>query len=303
MVGSAYSLATYAAGNLTLTADIENDRNVALFNTSNVVNLSSTTRLDAVGFGTNTGNNCDLLREGTNLGAASGSTSQHSFVRKLTTGLPQDTNDNAADFLVVTTDSSVAVGANALPILGAPGPENVASPIQRNATIKASLIDPGAAATVTPNRIRDLTSYNDTLTPSAPNGGPPASNPYTLGTLLIRRKFTNNTGAPVTRLRFRLVDITSTNAPGGAGQADMRALTSTTQVVTITGGGSVTVQGLTVEQPPTQARGGGMNSGMSAGTVTVGTPIMPGASINLNFLLGVAAGGNYRFFINVEALP
>jgi len=278
---------------------------VVLFRTTGVLNLSSTTRLDAVGFGTNTGNNCDLLREGTNLGAASGSTSQHSFVRKATTGLPQDTNDNAADFVIVTTDSSVPVGTNALPVLGAPGPENVASPIQRNATIKASLIDTGAASTVAPNRVRDITPYNDTLTPSAPNGGPPASNPYTLGTLLIRRKFTNNTGSPITRLRFRIVDITSTNAPpGGGGQADMRALTSTLQPsVTITGGGTVAVQALTLEQPPTQARGGGLNSSLAAGTVTVGTPIMPGASINLNFLLGVATGGTYRFFINVEALP
>jgi hypothetical protein len=28
-----------------------------------------------------------------------------------------------------------------------------------------------------------------------------------------------------------------------------------------------------------------------------------GANINVNFLLGVATGGSYRFFINVEALP
>jgi len=84
----------------------------------------------------------------------------------------------------------------------------------------------------------------------------------------------------------------------------MRALTSTLQPsVTITGGGTVAVQALTLEQPPTQARGGGLNSSLAAGTVTVGTPIMPGASINLNFLLGVATGGTYRFFINVEALP
>ncbi len=37
--------------------------------------------------------------------------------------------------------------------------------------------------------------------------------------------------------------------------------------------------------------------------VTVGTPIANGASINVQFVLGVQQSGNYRFFINVEALP
>jgi hypothetical protein len=307
LVGSAYSLANYggtgaAAGNLTLTADIENDRNVGLFDTTNVTNLSSTTRIDAVGFGTNTGGNFDLLREGTNLPAAGGSTAQYSFVRKLTTGLPQDTNDNLADLVIVSPDPSVAIGSNPTPILGAPGPENATNPIQRNATVKASLVDPAAASTVSPNRIRDTNAYTDALTPSSPSG---AGGAYTLGTLLIRRKFTNNTGAPVTRLRFRIVDITSTNAPpGGGGQADVRALTSATQAsVTITGGGTVTVQGLTLEQPPIHLRGGGLNSSLSAGTITLATPLAAGANLNFNFLLGVATGGSYRFFINVEALP
>jgi hypothetical protein len=306
-VGSAYSLANYggtgaAAGNLTLSADIEDDRNIAVFNTANLINISSTTRLDAVGFGTNTGSNCDLLREGTNLQPASGSTAQYSFVRKLATGLPQDTNDNTADFAIVSTDPTVPVGLNLLPILGAPGPENLSSPIQRNSTIKASLIDPAAASTASPNRVRDTNSYLDALTPSSPSG---AGGNYTLGTLLIRRKFTNNTGGSVTRLRFRIVDITSTNAPpGGGGQADVRSLTSATQAsVTITGGGTVAVQGLTLEQPPTQLRGGGLNSTLSAGTITLATPLAAGAKINVNFLLGVATGGSYRFFINVEALP
>src|SRR6185436_9584619 len=87
-VGSSYSLANYggtgaAAGNLTLTADIEDDANVGIFNTANVANLSTLTRLDAVGFGLNTLNNCNLLREGSTLTAVAGSTTEHSFFRQL----------------------------------------------------------------------------------------------------------------------------------------------------------------------------------------------------------------------------
>jgi hypothetical protein len=305
LVGSQYGLGGNTPGDLTMTSDIESDRNVAVYSTADITAISSSNRLDSVGFDLNPGGNlCALLREGTTLAAAAGSSAQYSFVRKQTSGIPQDTNDNAADFALVATDTTGSIGSNPTPLLGAPGPENLSSPIQRNTTIKASLIDPAASSTAAPNRVRDTVSYTDTLTPSAPNGADPASNPYTLGTLLVRRKFTNNTGAPVTRLRVRVIDITATNAPpGGGGQADLRALSSATQTVSITGGGSVTVQGLTLEQPPTQVRGGGLNSSLAAGTITLGTPLASGASINVSLLLGVVQGGSFRFFINVEALP
>src|SRR6185503_760947 len=76
-VGSAYSLGNYggsgaAAGNLTLSADIETDANVGLFTTSNIAGISSVNRLDAVGFGVNTGGACNLLREGSTLPAIAG---------------------------------------------------------------------------------------------------------------------------------------------------------------------------------------------------------------------------------------
>jgi hypothetical protein len=305
LVGSQYGLGGNTPGDLTMTADIESDRNVAVYSTADITAISSGNRLDGVGFDLNPGGNvCALLREGSTLAAAAGSSAQHSFVRKLSSGTPQDTNDNAADFALVSADPTGSIGGNATPLLGAPGPENLASPIQRNATLKPSLIDPFASSTAPPNRVRNTVSYTDTLTPSAPNGGAPGSNPYTLGTLLVRRRFTNATGATVTRLRVRIVDITATNAlPGGGGQADLRVLSSTTQLVSITGGGSVPVQGLTLEQQPTQARGGGLNSSLAAGTITLGTPLASGASINVNMLLGVAQNGTFRFFINIEALP
>src|SRR5262249_41614061 len=123
----------------------------------------------------------------------------------------------------------------------------------------------------------------------------------------------NNTGAPITRLRFRLVDFSSSPGPGAV--ADLRALTSMDIMVggindsqTCAAAGSsppctVNVFGTTVEQPPTQAMGGALNSTMSAGTITLPTPLAPGQSINLQFLLGVQQTGAFKFFFNIEALP
>lgn len=293
LVGTGYSLAGYAAGNLTMTTNIEDDKNVGLFNTSNVANFATGTRLDAVGFGLNTGGNCDLLREGSTLPAAQGSISQYSFVRKMTTGTPQDTNDNSADFTVISTDPGTAVGATAQPTLGGPGPESTTSPIQRNAQIKASLVDTQTTSTAVPNRQR--LSCGD---PGAPVCSPTTS---ANGFLFIRRKFTNTTGGNVTRLRFRIVDITTATAPPG--QADLRALTSVDATVSTVCCGNVLVRGLTLEQPPNQPNGGGLNSTLAAGTITTIAPLSNGSSINVQFQLGVQQGGTFRFFINVEALP
>ncbi|HEX6718177.1 MAG TPA: Ig-like domain-containing protein [Pyrinomonadaceae bacterium] len=312
-VGSTYSLADYggtgaAAGNQTLSADIESDGNVGIFNTASIGNLSSVTRLDAVGFGNNTGGTCDLLREGTTLPPLGGSTLQHSYVRDEcgkkgnpatfgpcpAGGLPKDSNVNDDDFIFIDTSATVTVAGQRL---GAPGPQNLVSPIQRNSTITTLLLDSNFGGPASPNRFRDLT-------PQLPN----AQN----GTLSVRRRVVNNTGAPVTRLRFRIVDISTISVPGGI--ADIRALTSTSVVVSgVTDSGTcqastgsattpctVTVEGTTLETPPAQSLGGGHNATM---TVTLGTPLAPGASINVQFLLGVQQTGSFKFFFNVEALP
>ena len=313
-VGSAYSLTNYggtgaAAGNLTLSADIESDRNVAIFTTSFLANLSSVTRLDAVGFGSNTGGNCDLLREGTTLTPTNGSVLQHSYHRDQcgkkgnpavfgpcpTAGFVADTNNNADDFVFAdTTGAATPAGQR----LGAPGPENIGNP-RFNTTIATLLLDSNFGGPAPPNRVRDFAPVT--------NGA--------AGTLSVRRRFVNNTGAPVTRLRFRIVDISTFSVPGGI--ADVRALTSSSVTVNgvtdastcLASNGvattpcTVVVLGTTLEEPPTQAMGGGHNSSMSAGTITLATPLAPGASINLQFLLGVQQTGSFKFFFNIEALP
>jgi hypothetical protein len=73
--------------------------------------------------------------------------------------------------------------------------------------------------------------------------------------------------------------------------------------VTLSGGGSLFVQGTTLETPPAQPNGGGLNSTLAAGTVTSMTPIANGGAIDLQFVLGVQQEGTFRFFVNVEALP
>jgi hypothetical protein len=298
LTGAAYSLSAYAAGDQTLVFGIEDDRNVALFNTADLSNISTAARLDAVGFGSNTGGNCDLLREGGTLPDATGSTSEYSFVRKVEKGATQDTGDNSADFIVVST-TTAPVGANT-PTLGAPGPENstgARGPVPCSEPPGAtkftrSRLDSTQDAATAPNHVRDNTSN-------------PANN-STFGTIDFRRRFTNNTGAPVTRLRFR---ITNTINPATAGAADLRALTSSAIIVNgvndaATCGGSapcnVTVQGTTLEQPPAQANGGGVNSSLGVSTITFGTPLASGADVDVHLLFGVEQQGNYHLSIVVE---
>jgi hypothetical protein len=289
--------------------DIENDRNVAIFSTASVGSLSSANRLDAVGFGANTGGTCDLFREGTTLTPLSGSTLEYSYFRDEcgkkgnisafgncpTGGLTKDANINGDDFIFADTQATVTpAGAR----LGAPGPQNLGSP-RFTLDIAALLLDASKSSSGTPNRVRDTS-------PSAI--GPNAAQ----GTLSVRRRLVNNTGAPVTRLRIRVVDI-STAVTSGA-TADLRVLTSSDIIVNVNDVGTctaagqsspcnVTVRGTTLETPPAQPLGGGFNSSVTTATITLGTPLAAGASVNLQFLLGVQATGNFKFFFNVEALP
>jgi len=300
-----YTLASYPAGNgttatgdATFTADIPDNVGVALFNTANPLNFTLANRLDAAG---NASEANTLYKEGTGFPDRITFNTDNSFYRDLTSGRPLDTGDNNNDFLYVDTQGTCALnvpgGCTSIDFtrrgrhLGAPGPQNLTSPIVRTPLLASTLIDPCVPNSSSPNRVRDLT--ND---PSEPNDE--------FGTLTIRRRFTNNTGANVTRLRFRIVDITTFPVPTGT--ADLRPLTSTSVVVSISaacGGGTTTVQGTTLEEPPTQPNGGGYNSTLSAGTITLATPLAPGASINVQFRNGVQQTGGFRFFVTVEALP
>jgi hypothetical protein len=357
-----YSLANYPAGNgATATCDAtymtnisggeDPDgggptpplprRGIALFRTANAGNFTLANRLDALGPSQEPNT---LYKEGAGVRNLDGNlNAAYAYVRRLPGGcigtaadqvdsncasavsirdtgespaaFPQDTNDNRADFIFVEP-SGVTLNTEPGPQarVGAPGPENLTSPIVRNASMKIELVDPNACISCSPNQVRDLTS----APPSAP-----------FGSLFIRRKIVNNTGANVTRLRFRIEDITTFpagvfNLPAGASCADstascaaeLWALTSSDVVVALMGGGTATVRGTTLEQASGaegQPNGGGYNSSLSANTITLATPLPPvddpatpniqENAINVQFRLGVRQDGVFRFGINVEVLP
>ncbi len=279
-----YSLAAYggsASGDLTYSTDIPDNTGLALFNTSNAANFNTTNRLDAVGFSTSG----TLYREGTGLALLGANGGQFAFLRKLNSATPQDTGDNLADFTLVATDAGTY--GSWISILGAPGPENLLSPIEKTASLAISGIDPAVGLGVAPNRVRDTAAI-----------GPNAA----AGTFSFRRTVTNNTGMSVTRLRFRIIDITTLNTPGytpGGAQSDMRLLNCNDFTATITGGQQVLVRGTTVEVPPSQSLAGGLNSSM---TVTLAQPLAPGQSISVQLLLGVQQAGTFRFFFTADAI-
>jgi hypothetical protein len=314
-----YSLTAYPAGNgttasgdATYALDIADNAGIALFN-NNVggASLTVANRFDAAGSDTEAN---VLYKEGTGYPTLTPFSIDYAFVRDecgkggavnllgpCTISTPKDTDNNVADFYFVDTNGT---SAGAGQRLGAGGPKNLSSPIQRNASIPAVLLDATVATSSAPNRVRDFTST-------------PANN-STFGTISIRRRFVNNTGANITRLRFRIIDLDT--FPAASGFADLRAINSTSVVVagindsaTCTAAGqatpcSVTVQGThqegyTTGDKPFQPNGGGFNSSYSADVVTLGTPLANGASIDLQFLLGIQQTGNFRIYVNVEALP
>jgi len=270
---------THTTPDRTWDFDVPDGSGVALFATTNGTNFTAATRLDAAGFTSSPA----LFKEGNGIPSVVTANVEHTYYRDLRSTVPQDTNDNAANFLLVGTSINIQITR-----LGAPGPENLASPIVNNATINGALLDPNVGSASPPNRER------------RPNVEPNAD----LGTLLIRRTVTNNTGQPVSRLRFRVISITTLGSPssecGGTLCADVRALTSQDGEAGV-GGQVVTVRGVRLEEPPEQPAGGGYNASLSADFITLQTPLPSGQSVNLVFKLGVMREGPFRYILNIEA--
>ncbi|MEZ0313601.1 MAG: hypothetical protein ACAI38_17665, partial [Myxococcota bacterium] len=262
-----YSLASYAAGDATYTTDIPDNAGIALFNNNaGGGSYVLANRLDAVG---STSEANTLYKEGSGYPALTPFSIDYSFARdqcgkagsistfgSCSSLATRDTGNNAADFVFVDTNGT---SAGAGQRLGAPGPQNAASPVSGSG-ISVALLDATVSPFVPPNYVRDFTSD-------------PANN-STFGTSSIRRRVTNNTGGNVTRLRYRIVDLTTFPAPSGI--ADWRPRTSSDVVVagisdatTCASTGTptttpctVTVRGTTLEQPPSQPNGSGFNGSL-----------------------------------------
>ncbi|HKR22558.1 MAG TPA: hypothetical protein VJS17_08185 [Pyrinomonadaceae bacterium] len=291
----AYSIANYpagsgatATGDATFILNIPDNAGLAIFNTDNPANFTVANRLDAVG-ATTVAN--PLFREGAGLPSLVAFSIEYAWVRNIPTGgvgagVPLDTNNNSVDFRFVDTNGTAAGAGQRL---GAPGPENLSSPghLNTGSSIVVNPLDPSVPSSSFPNFVRSLVSD-------------PANN-STFGTLDIRRRFTNSTGAPITRLRVRFFNVTTFPSPGGI--ADLRLRSSGTILVPIGGGLSQQVRGTTLEQPANQANGGGINSTVSANTVQLATPLNNGSSINLRFLFGVQQQGTFNACAVIETMP
>lgn len=250
--------------------DISDISGIALFNTATVANFSALTVLDAAGPTTLPGGS--IFREGAGFAPLPTTNLQYSMHRSQVGGTPADTGNNAADFIL--NDVAATAGQR----LGAPGPENLDGP-NLNTNVFVDRFDTSVGTNTAPNRFRDLTPVT--------NGA--------LGTLSFRRRVQNLTGQPVTRLRFRIKQISTLNAPVAFGTADLRALTSGMIIVN-----GQPVEGTLVEEPATQALGGGWNTSWS---LALPAPLAPSATINVQYVVGVQTGGSFSIFINVEALP
>lgn len=316
-----YSLSSYpsgsgstATGDRTYTLEVPDSGGLAIFNNSTGgASFSVANRIDAVG----TTTVAALYREGAGLPVLQPFSIDYSWVRRLPggciTGLncgtvplllntsgpsssqPQDTNNNANDFIFSDTNATSAGGGQRL---GAPGPQNLAGPgaVDRlpSQGAETRVLDPCALETSPPNFIRDATSV-------------PGQN-STFGTIEIRKTFfAKNIGAPITRLRYRVVDITT--YPTFNGMADLRPLTSSDVSATVdrspcgSGFSNVTVHGTTLEEPPSQPNDGGYNSSLSVEAVTPATPVQIDSSIDVRFLLGVEHNGVGRFCVVAETEP
>ena len=227
-----------------LQLNIADNAGIALFKTSNSANF---TARESTRCGRLDQPKQYELQEGAGYPALVPFSIDYSFVRKIPSraagAVTQDTNDNAADFLFVDTNGT---SAGAGQRLGAPGPENMSAPrtSEQTSVIRYSIRRK-------PKLIRQMCSrfHSD-----------PANN-STFGTLSIRRKFTNNTGGNITRLRFRIIDLTTFPSP-------IRYFRSETTHVrhdrrSTDRRRQHNVAGTTLEQPPSQPNGGGFNSSMS----------------------------------------
>ena len=123
------------------------------------------------------------------------------------------------------------------------------------------------------------------------------------GVLSFPLRLTNNTGQAITRLRMRIIELTT--FPSNSGTSDLRVFDGTGTVTD--SAGTVVVSGLRpmlVELPTININGGGVNTTLSLDTTALpGGNFGIGATVDVHVRFGVAQEGNQVFNFVVETLP
>lgn len=292
IAGTSYALPAPADATLAAGTDIPQAAGIALF--TNPANFAANTQVDAVGFASVTDG---TYVEGGGLNPAGGissgsSGSEYSFVRR-TTALNNrlvDTDVNRADFVLVATNGTNFDGAQAT--LGSPNAQNRSSATslafeQLNFTLNDTVAGNEASGF---NSLRLRSRTRD----KAAAGG----------VLVLRRTFTNTAAQQLNSLSFVVADIatsTGTTSEGRTRGADLRVLSSSN--TSDGGGGAISIYGATLDQPPAQPLGGGLNSTLSVTSVSTTTPLAAGATITVEFRVQVAKAGAFRFTVTPLAIP
>lgn len=220
---------------------------------------------------------------------------QYAFLRRNIRGFPQDTNNNAADFILVSNTESISqpdgTPQNIVGILGAPDPQSQNSPRIREPFGSASiaLFDPSVGTFQQPNNVVNLSDFP--LTGSR-------------GSLILRRRVTNSSGRAVTQLRVHILELT-TYSPSNPGQPDLR-LVSSQGSVAVRNGQNVQTSGLTLDIPPgSQTQGGGINSTARVATINLNQPLgatAPNNTIDIDVKFAIQTRGVVSYVYAVETV-
>ncbi|MGS0683806.1 beta strand repeat-containing protein [Nakamurella sp. GG22] len=240
---------------------------------------SARTATDAVG------PNVSGYHLGTPLPAFGGTpTAQYAWVRTQPTSYLQNTQDNAADFALVSSSGALVGGLQSM--LGSASPTGLTDPWQHTFVVRSALLSPAVAAGNAPNRVVVK------LQPGVP------------GSLTVRRVLTNTTADTVTTMKVRLHTLSQANgilagAPLSGPYAELRAVNPATETTVVSVAGvPVTVQNLRVNAPVVPASGGGLNS-------TLAVPLPPGGlgpdeSVSVAFTFAADKGGTFWFGYDVD---
>lgn len=279
IANTAYSLRTYAQPDFLYGSGNSANPDITIDNEGIVLFRDGTDApIDRVGFS----DDVPELREGVGLPVITSfpqPVPQYAYVRRTAAdGRTQDTDDNAADFILVSTADTPFGSASTF--FGAPGPQNLSDP--RSGGFTLSNIDV-PFTDVPPRTVSKSRAFLGLSRNSSPGK-----------TISVQHSFTNTSDQPLSRLKFRVVEV-----------ADMIDIGSKNGAVvlssrTTTGGGA---RGATLELPSTRRRGGGINSSLSITSVNSLTPLAVGETITIEFTIAVLKSGSYRIVLLPETAP